>query len=640
MMENRNLALGLKATVTEFVPSEKSYKMLEKGAAYDILTDGHIGDAASCYGGSWVHFYRGIGRRINIDLGDEYAISGFETAFIHDVNMGIHCPEEVRFLLSEDGKDFYEVGSVKAPYPVSFKTQLRAPYKFSLEKGFKARYAALEFNVEVNVFIDSIKINGHGLEGGERTLSGTPSTIKNLGRYALRGEAGANDICLLYYGYYPENERVAKMDKEALMPYVAYIGEDGSIKDTMFDGLMFLIVQGRCPSGGSMGYHGKNNYYSDWEYIEDVLFEKDYNLDALNDAYGDVKKALYLDKNEKLKVYLTAPTAKISNEVFGDYNGDGIEEKLLSTEDCVDAYSHFIDGVQRRFDALGYENIEIAGWFWGNETVSRSNRDDEEEYAAGCVKAMHERGYKVVFIPYFQAGGSEKAEKVGFDCTTMQPGLSFNACMQANEEHCFEDFTEFCKRYGFGVEIEIHQGVRAKEIENREKYTRYFKRYLRSCVENGMMTDTVHTYYQCAGPGVYYDCAKDADKGIRALYDHLYKFIKGTLTVEDLDGKREETPAEKVEEKISEKAEEIKEEIRQEIKQEIKESVEETPKEEVLRADIDAEEEDFIPFDIETPQEKREKLEKRKKELIRGVAAGAIAAGAIYAIYKAIKGKK
>lgn len=530
-MEIKNLAYQKRTFISPTAPIEHSYKTVEKGTK-DMLTDGALGNPASCYGGEWAHFYRGVGRTVTIDLEGFFAVSGFNVGFIHDKNMGIYCPERVRFMLSEDGLDYYEVASALAPYPASFGMQVRAVYSASFEKPIRARFARISFDVEVNSFCDEIAVLGNSDFENTASLYGEPVREINKNCFAARDSlGGAHDIPLIYFGYWPEDERVAKIRKDDFIPYIAYIDRDGNPIDTMFDAILMLAVQGRCPSGGSLGYHGAPSKLSDWEFILDELFADGQNIKALDQAVAEVKQKLGLPKDYRHKLYLTAPVPKVSLEPFGDLNGDGIEEKLLSTDDCVNAYAAFVDITTRRFEAEHFENIILDGWFWNNESASRASRDDEEYFATECMKKLKERGYKAIFIPYFQAGGCEKADKIGFDCTTMQPGLSFQEVLGREPQEMMQDFTELCKKYGFGVELEIHQGV--KNPDTREKYAKLFDEYLIACMRNGMMTDTVHTYYQVAGPGVFYYCAVSEEESMRVIYDKLYKFIKGTLTEED-----------------------------------------------------------------------------------------------------------
>ena len=644
-MERINLALGKDVKILNIAPIENSYASIEKGRK-DILTDGTTGDPANCYSGDWAHFYRGVGRRLVVDLQDIKSVDGFEIGFIHDRNAGIYCPEFIKCYLSLDGEDYYEVAEIKTPYEASFGEKVRAVYSADTE-AYRARYVMLEFYVEVNAFCDELRIFGGDCIGIESEISGNKFCDESKNCYAsLDSLDGVHNVPLLYFGYWPEDERVAKLRKDDFLPYLAYIDREKNVLDTMFDGLMFLIVQGRCPSGGCLGYHGAPNLLSDCEYILDELFADGQNLKAYDKAVEELKQALSLPKDYKHKFYLTAPVPKISLNPFGDLNGDGIEEKLLSTEDCINAYAWFIDETLKRYNAEHFENIQLDGWFWVNESASRANRDDEENFATGCVNELHKRNQKCIFIPYFQAGGCEKAEKIGFDCTTMQPGLSFQSVLGLNPEGMFCDFTKLCKKYGFGVELEIHHGV--KNPDTKEQYGKLFDEYLLGCIRNGMMTETVHTYYQAAGPGVFHYCAHSNDDYQRAIYDKLYKFIKGTLTEEDILGIPQKT----------EKAQPIPQEDEalpvEEIQDVNEESVESVEAVEAIEANESNEPEtDFFENSYNDPTEfpeydefdefDTERIEKRRKKIRKllfiGAAIAAIA-GIVYLISKAFKDKE
>ena len=311
-MERMNLALGKEVKITNLVPITNSYAAVEKGRK-DILTNGIIGDPSSCYNGEWVHFYRGMGRSLVVDLGKTFAVNGFSLGFIHDTKMGIYSPENLRFFLSEDGNEYYEIAVVDAPYPASFDMQVRVEYKADLEKTYRARYARLDFEVEVNTFCDELRIYGGESDGFEYKPSGKQPINVNKDSFADRNALdGVHDIPLLYWGYYPEDERVARLRKEDYLPFIAYIDRNGNVLDTMFDGLMFLNVQGRCPSGGSLGYHGPRSVLSDWEFLLEEMFIDGFNLKALDEAVADLKAKLGMDSDYKLKFYLTAPVPKIT----------------------------------------------------------------------------------------------------------------------------------------------------------------------------------------------------------------------------------------------------------------------------------------------------------------------------------------
>ncbi len=632
MTTPKNLALKKRVTVYTAVPDENSYRSVEKGTK-DMLTDGRTGDPSVCYSGEWAHFYRAVGRRIRVDLAGVYAVTGFETGFIQGASMGIYSPEYVKLYLSENGVDFFEVCSVQSPYPATYPETVRAVYSATAVHPFRAAYAELEFPVEVNSFCDEIKIFGFPCDGSEKLLSGTPRALPYAGHFESRDcLGGVHDVPLLYYGYWPENDRIANNTKNDFLPYVAYLDREGNPVDTMFDGIMFLIVQGRCPSGGNLGYSGPPSVLSDWEYVMDGLFKKDVGLSALNEAVGEVKKKLSLSDSHQLPVYITVPTPKISNTPFGDTDGDGIEEKLLTVDDCVSAYCWYVDKLKKRFDASYLTHLRLGGCFWGNESVSRALNDREEEYATKCVSALHDRGLKCIFIPYYQAGGSEKAKKVGFDCVTMQPNLSFNAALQTEPEKMMEDFTALCRQYGYGIELEVHHGI--KNRDTMEQYGNLFSHYMRACIKNGMMTDTVHTYYQCAGPGVFFDMAHSHDPYLRGMYDKLYRFVKGTLTLSDLDSAAEEKPETKEPDTVIPQPETA---VLQEVK-EVQE-VKETKIAQVVEQESFVSENRVqnIPDRPPQPKQNNQKTQKntgKYKEVKKYLAAAAVAAGVLYAVKK------
>jgi len=347
-------------------------------------------------------------------------------------------------------------------------------------------------------------------------------------------------------------------------------------------------------------------------------------------------------------------------------DGDGIEEKILTTQDCIDAYAWYVDQVTRRYEAEHFENILLDGWFWNNESASRADRDDEEVFAKGCMDELHKRGYKCIFIPYFQAGGCEKVDKIGFDVTTMQPGLSFQDVLGKDPQGMMQDFTDLCKKYGFGIELEIHHGV--KNEETKLKYGQLFDEYLIGCIRNGMMTDTVHTYYQVAGPGVFHFCAHSKDNYQRAIYDNLYKFIKGTLTEADVKAKLayisepkntttesacEESVAEEPEpakteettENFFEFTEEAQEQTAIEMPIEIPMEIE--PEEEIkfelepeLAPEIEIEPESEIEFEEEPENEPRKKIDLKKINYKKLALIGAGIAATCGLIYLICKDKK
>ncbi len=518
-----NLALGKSYIIESGAANEYSFGHTEVGNK-EQLTDGKTGNPTEHYGGAWSHFVRAISRTITVDLERVMSVDSFETAFIQRKSAGIYCPKEVVYSISENGEDYMTIARVANSVDNMFENPTRVVYRASADKSYKARYVRVYFDVNVNTFLDEIFV--FGSENINNAGDIAPDEHESIDFYYDSGESiGAKDIVCFHYGYWPDDETLANNAKDVFKNYIGYTDTDGNYADTMFDAVMFLIIQGKCPSGGNLNSNGPPAVLSDWEYLIENTFGEDINLNALEQATSELKEALGLPEEHRTTVYLSAPHPKVSDLIFGDYNGDGVENKIESLEDCVSVYSWYIDEVLRRYNEQNYKHIELKGFFWSNESLSSEHFEQEPEYAALCVKALHERGMQCIFIPFYQATGIEKIREIGFDATIMQANLSFNEALQKNPEKMMEDFAYTAGKYHTGIQMEVHDAF----IYNVEKHAALFNQYLVSAVSSGLMTDAVHAYYQGAGYGVFHQWAVSADPAIRWFYDATYKFIKGTL---------------------------------------------------------------------------------------------------------------
>ena len=518
-----NLALNKKYTIVSGAANDYSYTPEEKGSK-DQLTDGVHGDPANCYSGLWSHFIRGVSRTITLDLGAVMAVDGFEATFIQNKRFGIYCPQELVISVSEDGISYMTLNTISNSVDNTVEIPTSVVYNASAGKSYKARYVRFYFDVQVNTFLDEIKVFGR--EDAGNALEITPDEKVEEKSYYDNGEGvGSKDIICFHNGYNPDEELFVNNKKDVFKPYISYVDKDGKMIDTMFDAVMFLTLQGKCPSGGKLTVDGGPTVMSDWLCLFDNTFGKDINLDALDQATADMKQELNLPETHKTGVYLTVPHPKISELVFGDYDGDGIDNKILTLEDCVDVYAWYVDLVLEKFNSNNYKNIELKGFFWSNESLSAEYYEQEPEFAELCIKELHKRNTKCVFIPYYQATGIEKAQKIGFDATIMQANLAFKETLQKNPEKMMEDFAKTAAKYHMGIQMEAADGF----IYDLKKNGPLFKQYLVSSVKSGMMTDAIHAYYQGAGYGVFYKFAYSDDAYVRWFYDALYKFIKGTL---------------------------------------------------------------------------------------------------------------
>ncbi len=249
------------------------------------------------------------------------------------------------------------------------------------------------------------------------------------------------------------------------------------------------------------------------------LFLENFNLSALNHTVKLLKNAKVYPKEHKLKVFLTAPIPKISLDIFGNISGDGIQEKLLNINDCVNAFSWFVDTVKRRFDIIGFDEIEIMGWNWYDGYLGREFNGENPLLAKKCVEELKKRNYKAILLPFFQQGGVEKAKEIGFDLVATYP-LDIRSGIEI--EGLCEDYLPTLEKFGFSSAINIYD-----EITQSEKLEHEFIDLLLSLKEKGIDKKI----------NVFSLQSRDIISNImdKEIYNCLYKYLKGNLSVDNLN---------------------------------------------------------------------------------------------------------
>ncbi|MBQ3230893.1 MAG: DUF4855 domain-containing protein, partial [Clostridia bacterium] len=314
------------------------------------------------------------------------------------------------------------------------------------------------------------------------------------------------DITLVYHNSGTINENY-------FLPYVAYLDENGDIKDTMFDGYLFLPSTGELPSGGRP--YG-TNIASDWEYLFDDIFASDRGFAALDRTAETVKKALGLSEL-KLKVFATIPHMDDTLSEFGDINGDFVNEDLTSLETRVFVARYYAESIVNEFEKNRYSNLELCGFYWFHEAIEGGDAETSKAVNAELDKI----GYPMFWIPYYQASGFSNWQEFGFDVGCLQPNYAFSLSVDKSRLY---NASKLAKRYGMCIEIEIDNSSFGD--------IRYFKKYmdyLSVGAELGYMDGALHMYYQ--GYNDFAVACRSKDDRLRLIYEYTYQFIKGTLDV-------------------------------------------------------------------------------------------------------------
>ena len=512
----KNLIAGVLQQV--YVPSDAKNVTLSSCSKWDlpVLTDGwkanpnNINDN-HIHNDKYFKFQStSAPMEFYFDLGATSAVKKFTAQFTHRMDWGVQAPSEVKVYLSMDGQQWYLAGSV-ASEPINENTPVTV--ELTLDKKVQARFVCFSFNTCNWCGISEFEVFGTTSTSGAKELTKAGLVTKEDAKkgYLAPSEDlmnGYKDLCLLY-----QRADRNMYTADVLMPYVAYLDEQGNIKDTMFDSFLFLM-SGNMPSGHNpLGAGNK----TDMLWNIDNLFMDGYNLQALNEAAGRVKEALGLPADYKYGFSVTLYDLDPDGYDFGDIDGDGKTDATNTWEKRVAAIKWYMDAFEAKLAEYNFENLDFFGYYWYREGVYPE--DDQPKVISALADEIHARGFDFIWIPWYCAPGYDTWKDYGFDASCMQPNYVFDL---KEPEGRIAQASYLIQTVGCGIEIEV--GFTA--IQNETLRNRYLE-YLSGGVKYGYMKDCIHMYYQELD--VYHTTCKSTDPKVRVMYDYTYQFIKGTL---------------------------------------------------------------------------------------------------------------
>ncbi len=512
----KNLIAGVLQQV--YVPSDAKNVTLSSCSAWDlpVLTDGWKANPNNI-NDNHIHNERyfkfqstSAPMEFFFDLGATSAVKRFTAQFTHRTSWGVQAPAKVDVFLSMDGQQWYLAGSVETNPQYEDRV---VDVELTLDKKVQARFVSFSFNTCNWCGISEFEVFGTTSTSGAQTPGKAGLVTKEDAKKGYLAPSddllnGNKDLCLLYQRA-DRNLYTANM----LLPYVAYLDEQGNIKDTMFDSFLFLM-SGNLPSGRNP--LGEGNM-EDMQWTIDNLFLDGYNLLALEEAAGKVKEALGLSADFKYGFTVTLYDLDPQGTNFGDINGDGKAEATNTWEKRVEAIKWYMDAFEAKYAQYTFENLEFLGYYWYREGVYPEN--DQPKVISALADEIHARGFDFIWIPWYCAPGADSWKDYGFDASCMQPNYVFDL---EEPEGRIAQAAYLIQMYGCGIEIEV--GFTA--MQNEALRNRYLE-YLSGGVKFGYMKDCMHMYYQELD--VYHATCKSSDPKIRVMYDYTYQFIKGTL---------------------------------------------------------------------------------------------------------------
>ena len=508
--------LSQKIRAFENIPDELCTDWYNCKADSLSLTDGVSAQKADISDPAWFRFTGGGARSIIYDLGCVCAVDGARVQALRDDSSAVKLPARICVALSENGVDWQTVSELTFSCN---EDKAIVESLVDLPKKYKARFAKFSFSVTVHVFIGQLEL--FGCRNGDDASEIVPDKANDSDYpdvYCVSEQLGAKDVLLAYFCL----EGKEPITKEIFLPHVAYM-QDGEIKDTLFDGFLFLPYVAFLYKG----YEKKPLTKEKWQWYIDQQFIDGYNMDALNEAAKAVGEKLGI-KDFKLSVYMSILYPVTSVNEFGIVDGKNLDFSLL--EDRKAGLKWFIDEQYARFNAKKYEYLDLKGYYWFTEEINYNDSQLLEllRYTTDYVREM---GLITTWIPYFHASGYDDWRHLGFDMACYQPNYAFN--QNVPDVRLF-DAASTAKLLGMCIELESG-GIQEWNILRMKKY------YAAGAI-TGYMQNAAHMYYQGGVPGDYYTAYLSKDENLHSMYEDTYKFIKGKFDPTTVEFKKEDLP--------------------------------------------------------------------------------------------------
>lgn len=339
-----------------------------------------------------------------------------------------------------------------------------------------------------------------------------PGAAQELGYLppGTEASAGIEDLVLIYHG---QQSRVA-WTCENLLPYVAYLDEDGRPQDWFFDG--FLLIEFATDDGVYIHHYRETTRLptiEDWAWLAESWFRPEVELAGLEQAVAQVAAAIG-PADRRAMVVITLPIPLAQDHAFGPLPGEDRTLDLAQPADARRALAWYIDRVRAQWEAADYQHLELVGFYWTAESVPEA----QVPLARWTSEHLHDLGLRHFWIPYYGAAGYNAWREAGFDAVMLQPNYFFTADDRPLTH--FRTHAQRAQAANTGVEVEFD--TRALTDEH---FRGRFYAYLDAGAFYGWMTDALLGYYE--GGRAILDFYRGGDEG-RALYDAVYRFVKGT----------------------------------------------------------------------------------------------------------------
>jgi len=532
------------------------YELTDGKIAGNKQYDGYCGCEVFFLDKNWIGYNRQVHREITVDLGSKMFIQTVQGGFLQERTAAVELPRTLKVYLSDDGKSWYQGGEHRTNLIAASQEANRQVLGVD-NVNASARFVKLEFEVSMFTFIDELEVLGREKGGGRPVHTLPPAEAPaDVPAPTLEEAGGVHNMYITYL--YPEdtgNGHLGKWTKDDFKHILAHVDESGNRTGWLFDSVLPLSA-----SGGS-DYRTDYQQQQSWEAILSKLFVRQSEtvppagvtnsyLTELNAAAEEAQVELG-DPSRKIKVVVGVPFPDPGSAKWGiidgqeiNFNPDVVGEEA-AYESRLKAVDWFVGQVTDRFAQGGYENLELAGFYWIHEEISYETMH-EEKLMKAIADRVHARSKKLYWIPFYMANGTNFWKELGFDVVMMQPNYYFASSLAPNQTTGQTDLQRLtnavkaAKRFGMTLEVEGDYHMSWKgwapdydgQIYNSDYARRKYYAYLNEFHKAGLDRSTL--VYYLGAKTVLKEMVYDSRDEVREVYDITRGFVNGIHRLIDI----------------------------------------------------------------------------------------------------------
>ena len=354
------------------------------------------------------------------------------------------------------------------------------------------------------------------------TAANAAEVVNQLGR-----DTEVCDVCLIYSGA----ARRPVWDVEHLTPYITHEYSDGR-RDWFYDAFLFNEFDWDGYVLANQGAGQKPALQKHWIEYLDHFFEEGHDLPALDAAIEKFKEELGEPRmRHKVIIGLAAPAkdGTGSSTVWKDINWgsiDGTPMNFARKSHRQQAANWFVDQVIDRFEKANFKNIDLAGFYWIEESLY-SNGD----IISAINVHIHQKGYRAYWIPYWDNNdryATEWKSLYRFDMAWRQPNYYFydvnGSQLSLPSFSRLEEAIENSRKYGLGLELEFETQARNNGLhEVSEMFHQRLIDYIDEFERLGVWDDGGVAHY--SGTQGFYHMHTSTDAVNHATIDRLASLV-------------------------------------------------------------------------------------------------------------------